>query len=100
MSDITRKDILHVARLARLQFSDEEIDRFTGHMSSMLDYVAQLQEVDVEGVEPTSHALPMKNVLRDDVIVPSMTPEEILANAPRQDNNCYKVPAVIPQGSA
>jgi len=100
MSSLSREEILHVARLARLEFSPAEIDRFSAQLSGILTYVEQLGELDVSGVEPTSHALPLKNVLREDEVRPSLSPDEVLANAPERIGDCYKVPAVIGGGGS
>jgi aspartyl-tRNA(Asn)/glutamyl-tRNA(Gln) amidotransferase subunit C len=95
MSDLSRDDILHVAKLARLELTDDEIARFSTELTAILDYVEQLKGVDVEDVAPTSHTLPLKNVLRDDVVTPAFSPEKIMSGAPDVENNCYKVPPVI-----
>lgn len=95
MSKITRADIDKVALLSRLAFSPEEADVFAGQLSQILEYADQLNELDTKGVEPTSHAIPLRNVFREDEPRPSLTPEDALANAPESENQCFKVPQII-----
>ncbi len=95
MSRIDRETVRHVALLARLELSDEEIDRFAHELGDILDYVAKLDELDTSEVPPTSHSLPLANVMRDDVVRPSLSQEEALANAPEAEDGCFKVPQVI-----
>ena len=95
MSKISEKDVRHVALLSRLTFSDEEIQDFTRDLNGILEYVEKLNELDVADIEPTSHSLKMSNVFRDDVVEPSMSPEEILSNAPEQEDKCFKVPKIL-----
>jgi aspartyl-tRNA(Asn)/glutamyl-tRNA(Gln) amidotransferase subunit C len=87
-------DVTYVAGLARLRLSPEEIATFQKQLSDVLGYVSQLAEVDVSHVT-TSGAPDLRNMLRQDVITPSLTPGQALANAPRQDNNLFVVPRVI-----
>jgi aspartyl-tRNA(Asn)/glutamyl-tRNA(Gln) amidotransferase subunit C len=92
---ITRADVQHVARLARLSLTDAEIERFVPQLESILDYVAMMDKLDVSNVEPMAHALPLNNVLREDVVTPSLPVEEVLQNAPETDGPFFKVPKVI-----
>ena len=92
---IGRDEVLHIAKLAHLEFSDVEIGRMTRQLSSILDYVAQLDVLDTSAVEPTSHVGSGAHTLRDDTLVPSMTREDALANAPETDRGLFKVPKVI-----
>ena len=87
-------DVTYVADLARLRLSPEEIATFQKQLGDVLGYVSQLQEVDVSHVT-TSGAPDLKNMLRKDVLAPSLTPEQALANAPKQDNNLIVVPRMI-----
>lgn len=87
-------DVTYVADLARLRLSPEEIATFQKQLADVLGYVSQLSEVDVSNV-PASGAPDLKNMLRKDVLAPSLTPEQALANAPRQDNNLIVVPRMI-----
>lgn len=92
---ITRQDVENVALLSRLEFSDAELDRFTGQMDAILEYAQVLNQVDVEGVEPTAHVLPLKNVMRKDECKPSLPRELALSNAPEQEDGYFKVPKII-----
>ena len=101
MSDkLTEAEVRHVAKLARLKVSDDEVRMFTGQLGAVLDYVAQLQEVDTEGVEPLAHALAVHNVLREDEVRPSLSNDEALANAPQRDGEFFAVPKVLGDGGA
>ena len=79
---ISREEVQHVARLARLALTDEELERMREQLDAILAYIDKLRELDVEGVEPTSHAVPLVNVMRDDEITPVLSQEAALANAP------------------
>jgi len=92
---ITREEVEHVARLARLALDETEIVTLTGQMDAILGYVEQLNELDTAGIEPTSHAVPMENAFRSDRVTPSIGIERALANAPAQTGDCFKVPKVI-----
>ncbi len=92
---IDRETVKHVAKLARLGMTEEEIDIFGIQLSVILENIAILQEVDVSGVSPTAHASRLSNIMRADVPQPSYSPEVLLANAPEQEDNCLKVPAVL-----
>ena len=95
MAGLSRKEIEHVALLARLDLTEEEIERFTGQLNSIFEHFNQLNELDTTGIEPTSHAIPLGNVLREDVVTPSLSPEEVLANAPETGDTCFRVPRVV-----
>ena len=92
---ITTREVRYVADLARLELSPEEVELFTGDMNRILEYMDQLNELDTAGVEPTSHVLSLKNVFREDVVGESLTVDEVLANAPRQDKGHFVVPKII-----
>jgi aspartyl-tRNA(Asn)/glutamyl-tRNA(Gln) amidotransferase subunit C len=92
---ITREQVRHVARLARLELSDDRLARLTPQLESILHYVAKISEVDVSGVEPMAHAVPLCNVLRDDAVEPSLPLEQVLQNAPDTDGPFFKVPKII-----
>ena len=92
---ITRGDVEHVARLARLELSAEEAETFTGQMDAILAYVDTLNELDTEGIVPTSHAVPLENAFRDDVARPGIGVAAALANAPDRTGSFYRVPKVI-----
>jgi len=94
---ITQDQVRHIAMLARLKLTDEEVASFSGQLSAILDYISQLEEVNVEGVEPTAHAVALRNVFRDDVVRPSFDPDTALANAPDREESSFKVPKVLDQ---
>jgi len=91
---ITRDDVLHVARLARLELSDEEVERFGGQLSAILDAVGKVSELDLEDVPPTSHPLDLVNVFGEDVPRSCLSREEALANAPDPEDGFFGVPPV------
>jgi aspartyl-tRNA(Asn)/glutamyl-tRNA(Gln) amidotransferase subunit C len=92
---VTLKDVEHVAKLARLALTDAEKVRFTEQMNAILKYAEKLNELDTEDVEPTSHVLPVRNVLREDEARPSWPIEETLLNAPDEEEGQFRVPAVL-----
>lgn len=92
---LTLEQVRHVAALARLSLSPEEERRYASQLSAVLDAVAQLQELDVSGVEPTSHATLAASLLREDVTRPSLPPEKGLANAPSKVGTRFAVPKII-----
>ena len=95
MSNLSLDDVKHVAKLARLSLSDEKLTQLTAQLESILGYVDKLGKVDTSKVEPTAHALPVHNVLREDVVEPSLPLEKVLQNAPEVDGPFFKVPKVI-----
>jgi aspartyl-tRNA(Asn)/glutamyl-tRNA(Gln) amidotransferase subunit C len=92
---ITLEQVRHVAKLARLDLPPERLATLTGQLESILEYVAKIGQVDTAGVEPMAHALPLHNVLRDDVVGPSLPLDRVLQNAPAVDGPFFKVPKVI-----
>ena len=84
-----------VAKLSRLDLTNEEVEEFTGQLSSILDYMAKMNELDTENVEPLAHCLPINNVFRDDVPGESLGTEKTLANAPQRDGGFFKVPKIL-----
>jgi aspartyl-tRNA(Asn)/glutamyl-tRNA(Gln) amidotransferase subunit C len=91
---ITREDVLHVARLARLELVGDEVEQMREQLSAILEAVGKVAELDLEGVEPTAHPLDLVNVLADDEPRPSLPREEALANAPDPEDGFFGVPAV------
>jgi aspartyl-tRNA(Asn)/glutamyl-tRNA(Gln) amidotransferase subunit C len=89
---ITREQVLHVAKLAHLDLTDEEVDRFREQLSAILDAVSKVSELDLAGVPPTSHPLELVNVWRDDEPRPSLPIDEAFANAPDRDGDFFRVP--------
>jgi len=92
---ISIQEVEHVANLARLELSEQESGRLTDQLSNILTYVEKLNELDTKGVEPTAHVLDIRNVMREDIIAPSLTQERALANAPEKAAGHYKVPKII-----
>jgi aspartyl-tRNA(Asn)/glutamyl-tRNA(Gln) amidotransferase subunit C len=92
---ITAKDVHDIAVLARLEIPESRIPKLTVQLESILEYVAKIGQVDVTGVEPMAHALPLHNVLREDVVGPSLPLDRVLQNAPETDGPFFKVPKVI-----
>jgi len=92
---LTPEQVEHVALLARLRLTPDERARFTTQLNSILEHFEQLQQIDTTDVEPMSHAVPMSNVLREDEVKPSLSPDEALRNAPDADRDCFRVPRVI-----
>ena len=95
MSRITIEELKHVARLARLNFTDEKLVTFADQLNDILGYVAKLEELDTEGVEPTTHALHVTNVFRQDIAKPSLPVEDAVANAPAEEEGAFVVPRII-----
>jgi len=89
---ITREQVLHVAKLAHLDLTDEEVDRFREQLSAILEAVSKVSELDLSDVPPTSHPLELVNVSRDDEPRPSLPLDEVFANAPERDGDFFRVP--------
>lgn len=92
---LMKSEVEKVARLARLALSDQEIEELTPQLAVIIGYVEALNELDTTGVEPTSHAVPMSNALRDDQVTPSLPVEDVFANAPARLGDYFLVPKVI-----
>jgi len=90
---ISRDEVLHVARLARLELSDEELDRFAEQLNAILEAVGKVAELGLEGVEPTSHPLDLVNVWAEDEPRPPLSVDEAIANAPDREGDSFRVPA-------
>jgi aspartyl-tRNA(Asn)/glutamyl-tRNA(Gln) amidotransferase subunit C len=93
--EITREQVEHVAKLARLAIGEEEKALFARQLSSILTYVQTLNRLDTSSVEPTSHVIPIQNVFREDEVRPSLSREQAFANAPDTDAGCFRVPKII-----
>ena len=93
--EITRSQVEHVAKLARLAIGEEEKALFARQISSILTYVQTLNRLDTSNVEPTSHVVPLENVFREDEVKPSLSHDHALANAPDVDGGCFRVPKII-----
>lgn len=92
---IDRATVDHVARLARLDLSEDERERMRGELSDILEHAGRIQALDLDGIEATSHSIPLKNVMRKDEVRPSLPQEEVLANAPAAEDGRFKVPRII-----
>jgi aspartyl-tRNA(Asn)/glutamyl-tRNA(Gln) amidotransferase subunit C len=92
---ISKEQVQKVAMLGRLKLSEEEAEQYTTQLNDILQFVEKLNELDTENVEPTSHVLPMQNVLREDEVRPSLERDKALANAPEQQDGMFRVPAVF-----
>ncbi len=95
MPRITPDDVAHVARLARLHLTDDELVTFTGQLDAVLGHAADVEALDLDDVPPTSHPYPLTNVLRDDVVTASLDRAEVLAQAPAVEDHQFKVPPVL-----
>lgn len=93
--ELTRADVEKVSLLSRLLLTDEEAGRMAKQLSSVVGYVEQLQKIPTDGVEPMVHAIDMHNVFANDVVEPALPRDLALANAPKHDNECFRVPAVL-----
>ncbi len=95
MAGITREEVAHLARLSRLAVTDEELDRFAGQLDVILRAVARVQEVADEDVPPTTHAVPMTNVVRPDVTRPCLPRDVVLSQAPAAEDGRFRVPRIL-----
>ena len=91
---ITIKDVEHVAKLARLELTEDEKVKFSKQLGDILKYVEQMNEVDTTNVEPMSHAIPVVNVMREDKVVSEQTKEELMPNAPAKEDGFFRVPKI------
>lgn len=92
---ITKADVEHVAMLARLELSEDEKERFTEQLNSILEHAEALKSLDTEGVEPTAHSFPIRNVFREDVAKQGLSNEVATANAPDKKDGYFKVPKIV-----
>ena len=92
---ISTDDVARVARLARLELGPDELESFTAQLGAVLDHAADLDSLDLDGVEPTTHPLPLSNVLRPDEVGPTLDPDEVLAAAPAVEDGQFRVPPVL-----
>jgi aspartyl-tRNA(Asn)/glutamyl-tRNA(Gln) amidotransferase subunit C len=100
MSSLTRADVAHLARLARIDLSDGELDHLAGQLDVILGSVARVAEVAADDIPPTSHAVPLTNVFRPDVVVPGLTQEEALSGAPvPPEDERFRVPRILDEGA-
>jgi aspartyl-tRNA(Asn)/glutamyl-tRNA(Gln) amidotransferase subunit C len=94
-SRITTADVAHVARLARLELTEEELERFTVQLGAVLEHARDVEALDTADVPPTAHPLPLVNVLRDDVVRPSLDRDEVLSQAPAVEAHRFRVPRIL-----
>ncbi len=92
---VTKKDVVYIAKLARLELKEDEIDSYTGQLNQILDYMDKLNEVDTENVEPLLHPVENENVFREDVVKPVTSRDDALKNAPASNGEFFKVPKII-----
>jgi aspartyl-tRNA(Asn)/glutamyl-tRNA(Gln) amidotransferase subunit C len=92
---LSREEVLHIARLARLGLTDEDVDRLREQLSNILENFEALKQVDTTDVPPTAQSIPLQNVTKDDKVKPSLPQEQILANAPRKEGGYFRVKAVL-----
>ena len=95
MPNISRDEVAHLAELARLAVTDDELDMFAGQLDQILDSVAKVSEVAGADVPPTSHSVPLTNVFRDDVVTPGLTQAQALAGAPAAEEGRFRVPRIL-----
>ena len=95
MALISRDDVAHVARLARLDVTEEELDRFAEQLGAVLEHAAGVAALDTAGVPPTAHPFPLANVLREDEVRPSLDRDEVLAMAPAAEDGRFRVPRIL-----
>ena len=94
-ANISRDDVVHVAHLARLELTDDEIDLFTEQLGAVLEHAEDVAALETEGVPATAHPLPIENVLRDDEPRPSLDRDEVLAQAPAAEDHRFRVPRIL-----
>jgi aspartyl-tRNA(Asn)/glutamyl-tRNA(Gln) amidotransferase subunit C len=92
---ISAEEVAHVARLARLALTPDELERFTGQLGAVLEHARDVEALDTSGVPPTAHPLPVANVLREDVVQPSLNRDEVLAQAPDVELHRFRVPRIL-----
>ena len=98
MPKLTLAEVQHIAELAKLALTEEEIERYASDLSAILDYAQQLQDVDTDHIHPTASVLPLRNIMRPDEARPGLDPDDALANAPAQQDGYFKVHAVLEGG--
>jgi aspartyl-tRNA(Asn)/glutamyl-tRNA(Gln) amidotransferase subunit C len=95
VASLSRKDVEHVAHLARLGLTEDELERLEGQLNHILDQYSVLAQLDTEGIPPTAQTIELENILRDDAILPSLPAQEILAQAPERDRDYFVVPPIL-----
>ena len=92
---ISREEVLHIARLARVALTEEEIELYSGQLSKLLDHFEVLQQVDTTGVPPTAQSIDLRGVMREDAVRPSLPADDVLANAPHREEDSFRVKPVL-----
>ena len=92
---ISTEQVAHVARLARLDLTEEDLEHYTDQLAAILDHAADIEALDLEGVEPMTHPVPLVNVLREDIVRPCLDRDEVLAAAPAAESGRFKVPPIL-----
>lgn len=92
---IDREAVRHVADLCRIGMDEIEMDRYVDELNEVLKFMAKLEELDTNGIEPTVHVLPIQNVFRQDNVMEGLDVEDVLANAPDREDDCFKVPSIL-----
>ncbi|MDX6241502.1 MAG: aspartyl-tRNA(Asn)/glutamyl-tRNA(Gln) amidotransferase subunit [Kribbellaceae bacterium] len=95
MPSITREEVAHLARLARIELTGDELDHLAPQLDQIIDWVAHVSDVAAEDIPPTSHALPLTNVMREDKNQPCLTPEQALSGAPAAEEQRFRVPRIL-----
>lgn len=95
MSAITRAEVAHLAHLARIELTDEELDHLAPQLDQILESVAQVRDVAAADIPPTSHPMPLTNVFREDVVAPGLSPQEALSGAPAEEEQRFRVPQIL-----
>ncbi len=95
MSTLSRSDVAHLARLARIDMTDPELDSLASELDVILEAVARVQEVATDDILPTSHPLPLRNMARPDVVTPSLSPKDALSGAPASEDQRFRVPQIL-----
>src|SRR5690625_5008284 len=95
MEEVTKKEVEHIADLVRIAVSDKEMETYTAHINTVIEYADKLGELNTDDVEPTKHGIVLENVLRTDEVTQSVTQEEALRNAPDKQDGHFKVPSVM-----
>ena len=92
---LSREEVLHIARLARLALTDDDVEKFRVQLSDILEHFEALKRLDTADIQPTAQSIPLENIMRDDIVVPSFSPDDILANAPRREEDSFRVRPVL-----
>jgi len=92
---ISREELEHVARLARLELTDEEIELFRGQLGAVLERAQRIQNLPLDDLPPTAHPIELTNVFREDVVVPCLLPDQVLDNAPGREGDLFRVPRIL-----